>query len=122
MVGPKTMESHIAGTMNAAATAAGRPEPRIIGGFPVVLTTNVEAVRDALADAVRDWRDDLAKATQQAIDQGHLRADTDPELFAFQLHSLMVGYKLDSGLVDEPDAAIERVRAGFEFLVRACSP
>ncbi len=50
MVGPKTMEAHIAKTMNAAAETAGRPTPRIIGGFPVVLTGNADSVRESLAE------------------------------------------------------------------------
>ena len=45
MVGPKTMEQHIVARLNAAATAAGRPAPRVIGGFPVVLTNAVEETR-----------------------------------------------------------------------------
>ncbi len=52
MVGPKTMEAHIAKVMNAAAETAGRPTPRIIGGFPVVLTANVDAVREGLGEAL----------------------------------------------------------------------
>jgi len=50
MVGPKTMEQHIVARLNAAATAAGRPAPRVIGGFPVVLTNAVEETRAALAE------------------------------------------------------------------------
>lgn len=49
MVGPKTMEQHIVARLNAAASAAGRPAPRVIGGFPVVLTNAVEETRAALA-------------------------------------------------------------------------
>jgi F420-dependent oxidoreductase-like protein len=50
MVGPKTMEDHIVARLNAAATTAGRPAPRVIGGFPVVLTNAVEETRAALAE------------------------------------------------------------------------
>ena len=50
MVGPKTMEQHIVARLNAAATAAGRPAPRVIGGVPVVLTNAVEETRAALAE------------------------------------------------------------------------
>lgn len=38
MVGPKTMEAHIVKTLRAAASAAKRPAPRVLGGFPIVLT------------------------------------------------------------------------------------
>ncbi|MFT4584524.1 MAG: 5,10-methylenetetrahydromethanopterin reductase [Gammaproteobacteria bacterium] len=50
MVGPKTMEEHIAARINAAASAAGKPAPRIIGGFPIVLTKKVDETRAGLAE------------------------------------------------------------------------
>jgi F420-dependent oxidoreductase-like protein len=50
MVGPKTMEQHIVVRLSAAASAAGRPSPRVIGGFPVVLTNAVDQTRTALAE------------------------------------------------------------------------
>ena len=45
MVGPKTMEQHIKPSLTAAAKAAGRPAPTIIGGFPVVLTNKPDEAR-----------------------------------------------------------------------------
>ncbi|MGH8597517.1 MAG: TIGR03564 family F420-dependent LLM class oxidoreductase [Gammaproteobacteria bacterium] len=48
MVGPKTMETHIVKTLHAAATSAGRPIPQVVGGFPIVLTNNVDAARARL--------------------------------------------------------------------------
>lgn len=50
MVGPRTMESHIAPALNDAASAAGRPAPRVIGGFPVALTNDIDGVRAKLAE------------------------------------------------------------------------
>ncbi|MSQ67205.1 MAG: TIGR03564 family F420-dependent LLM class oxidoreductase [Gammaproteobacteria bacterium] len=49
MVGPVTMKNHIVPQLMAGALAAGRPAPRVIGGFPVVLTTRVDAARAQLA-------------------------------------------------------------------------
>ena len=48
MVGPKTLQSHIAPALATAAADAGRPVPRIIAGFPVVLTSNIEDAREKL--------------------------------------------------------------------------
>jgi len=45
MTGPKTLETRIAADVSAAASAAGRPAPRIVGGFPIVLTNEVESAR-----------------------------------------------------------------------------
>ena len=49
MVGPKTMEEHIVKNLSAAASAAGRPDPTVVGGFPIVLTTNVDAAKERIA-------------------------------------------------------------------------
>jgi 5,10-methylenetetrahydromethanopterin reductase len=49
MVGPKTLTAHILPTIRAAAEAAGRRQPRVIAGFPIVLTTKVDAAREVLA-------------------------------------------------------------------------
>ena len=45
MVGPKTMEEHIIPSFNAA----GRTDPEIVAGMPIVLTTKVDAAKDAIA-------------------------------------------------------------------------
>ena len=48
MVGPNTMESHIVARLHKAAADAGRPTPRVVGGFPMALTTNVEAAKEKI--------------------------------------------------------------------------
>ena len=48
MVGPNTMESHIVARLHKAAEDAGKPTPRVVGGFPMVLTTNVEAAKEKI--------------------------------------------------------------------------
>ena len=48
MVGPNTMESHIVARLHKAASEAGKPAPRVVGGFPMALTTNVEAAREKI--------------------------------------------------------------------------
>lgn len=87
MVGPKTMEAHIVARLNAAASAAGRPAPRVIGGFPVVLTNAVEETRAALAEPLAIYgqlpsyramldREGLAQPQDMALigDEAALRA------------------------------------------------
>jgi 5,10-methylenetetrahydromethanopterin reductase len=49
MVGPKTMEDHIIAKLSAAARDAGRPDPRVVGGFPVILTNKPDAAREKIA-------------------------------------------------------------------------
>ncbi|HLZ26000.1 MAG TPA: TIGR03564 family F420-dependent LLM class oxidoreductase [Chloroflexota bacterium] len=45
MVGPKTLASHVTPIITAAASAAGRPSPRIIVGLPICVTSDPEAAR-----------------------------------------------------------------------------
>ncbi len=48
MVGPKTMESHILSTLRAA----GKADPTVVAGLPIVLTTNVDAARENIAQGL----------------------------------------------------------------------
>ncbi|HKA13456.1 MAG TPA: LLM class flavin-dependent oxidoreductase, partial [Myxococcota bacterium] len=50
--GPKTLESHIAPTLREAAKAAGRPEPRIVAGFPVIVTNKPDEAREKIGRAL----------------------------------------------------------------------
>ena len=45
MTGPKTISSHIAPTLRAAAAAAGRPEPRVVCSLPICVTGDVDGAR-----------------------------------------------------------------------------
>jgi AcrR family transcriptional regulator len=73
-------------------------------------------VRDALAAGQRAWIDTLTRATRQAIEQGQLAADTDPEQISFELfgialvvhhHRRLLGY----------DKARARALAAFDALI-----
>lgn len=50
MVGPRTMEHHVAKLINNAAKEAGKPTPMIVGNFPVVLTNQADRARQKLTD------------------------------------------------------------------------
>jgi F420-dependent oxidoreductase-like protein len=49
MTGPATLESHIIPSINAAATEAGKPPPRIAAAFPVSVTTDPDGARELAA-------------------------------------------------------------------------
>lgn len=49
MVGPKTMAEHIIPRITAAADEAGRAAPRIVGGYPVILTSKPDEAREKIA-------------------------------------------------------------------------
>ena len=46
MVGPKTMDNHILKSLREAGSA----DPTVVAGLPIVLTTNVDAAREAIAE------------------------------------------------------------------------
>lgn len=46
MVGPKTLERHIVPSITKAASAAGRPSPRVAVGLPVCVTDDVASARE----------------------------------------------------------------------------
>jgi AcrR family transcriptional regulator len=72
--------------------------------------------RDALVRAQKDWVDELAKATRIAISEGHFRPDCDPDQFAFELYSIMLGAHLFMRFLHEP-ASRGRTQEAFERLV-----
>ena len=50
MVGPKTLRSHVAPRISAAAENAGRPKPRVCVGLPIAVTDDPVAARQRAAD------------------------------------------------------------------------
>jgi AcrR family transcriptional regulator len=58
----------------------------------------------------------LAKAARIAVEEGHFRADLDPEQFAFEMNVLSLGYHHASRLLRDPRAE-KRTRCAFEALL-----
>jgi AcrR family transcriptional regulator len=74
------------------------------------------AVRDALVTMVSTWHSALARAIAQAIGQGHLRADTDPEQMLFEVHGLILALHHDARFLHKTHAVTHALRA-FEGVV-----
>jgi AcrR family transcriptional regulator len=70
-------------------------------------------VRDALASMVQAWHSALERAIHIAVEEGHLKADTDATQLLFELHGLILALHHDARFLRLPDA-LERVRLGFE--------
>ena len=70
-------------------------------------------VRDALATMVRAWQAALGRAILQAVQVGHLQADTDPTQMLFELHGLILALHHDARFLRIP-GALDRARTGFE--------
>jgi alkanesulfonate monooxygenase SsuD/methylene tetrahydromethanopterin reductase-like flavin-dependent oxidoreductase (luciferase family) len=55
--GPKTIETKIRPALEEAASAAGRPAPRIVASVPVCVTKNAESVRGLIAAGLDGYND-----------------------------------------------------------------
>jgi F420-dependent oxidoreductase-like protein len=50
MTGPRTLADHIVPSITKAAAAAGRPDPRVVAGLVVCVTTDEAAVQERVAE------------------------------------------------------------------------
>jgi hypothetical protein len=73
-------------------------------------------VRDALAGMVKAWHAAIERAIVMAVDEGHLRADTDPLQLGFEIHGLILALHHDARFLRNA-GAIERARTGYERAV-----
>ena len=119
MVGPKTMESHIVKTINAAAAAAKRPSPRILGGFPIALTKNVAEARNKLGQALAIYGQ--LPSYRAMLDREGLRGPADLALVGDETTLRGEIERLANIGVTDLNASIAAVEEGvfertFEFL------
>ena len=75
-------------------------------------------VRDRMVLVNRGWQDEMRTAARQAIAEGHLRRDCDPEQLVFELYGFMLSLHHDARLLREP-RAVARARISFERAIRA---
>ena len=83
-------------------------------------------VRDALAEMVLAWHAALQRAIRQAVDEGHLRRDTEPDQMLFEMHGLILALHHDARFLRNA-GVLDRARRGFErllneFLTSAAAP
>jgi AcrR family transcriptional regulator len=95
-----------------------------LSGSCLLLAASIEyddrpgAVRDALAAGQRELRGALAKAIRLAIDEGHLKPDTDPWQLTFDLFGIVLAAHHDLRLLGDSHA-LDRARAAFTRLIAA---
>ncbi len=70
-------------------------------------------VRDALVEMVRTWQSALERAIRIAIDERHLRADTNPQQLLFEVHGLILALHHDARFLRQADA-VDHARTAFE--------
>ena len=73
-------------------------------------------VRDALVSMVRAWHSALQRAIRIAVEEGHLRPDTDAMQMLFELHGLILALHHDARFLRLP-GAMDRVHRAFEHVL-----
>ena len=73
-------------------------------------------VRDALVGMVQTWQSSLERAISLAVQEGHLRADTEPAQMLFEVHGLILALHHDARFLRHPGAD-DRARAAFERML-----
>ena len=73
-------------------------------------------VRDALAEMVVTWHRALERAIAIAVEEGHLRDDTDPHQMLFEIHGLILALHHDARFLRIP-GVLDRARRGFDRIV-----
>ena len=70
-------------------------------------------VRAALVTMVQTWQDALERAIRMAIDEGHLKPDTEAKQMLFEVHGLILALHHDARFLRHP-GAVERARRAFD--------
>jgi AcrR family transcriptional regulator len=73
-------------------------------------------IRDQLVEMVLTWQAALQRAVKQAIEEGHLSADTDPQQMVFEMYGLVLALHHDARFIKRP-GSIERAQKGFAYLI-----
>jgi hypothetical protein len=70
-------------------------------------------VRDALVAMVQTWQNALERAIRIAMEEGHLRADTDTRQLLFEVHGLILALHHDARFLRH-EGADARARKAFD--------
>lgn len=73
-------------------------------------------LRDILHEEITRWRAALRRTVLQAIDEGHLKRDTDPEQLVSEVNALVLGLLHDARFLRDARAA-ERTQAAWQRLL-----
>jgi len=74
-------------------------------------------IREELVAMVGAWQAALLRAAQQAIECGHLKADTDAEQLVYETYGMILAVHHDARFLRIP-GAVERATVGFNRLIQ----
>lgn len=101
--------------------AANIPGGCVINAAAAEFDDQPGPLRDEVRKALFSLRDFLRDAVAKAVVEGHLRADTDVDQFAFELSGIYQATQQSRRMLNDPEAP-QRAMAAFERLVRDHSP
>lgn len=78
-------------------------------------------IRDELVAMVNAWQGALRRATVQAIEQGHLQPDLDPEQIVYEMYGLVVALHHDARFLKK-SGSVQRAERGFERMIASYAP
>ncbi|MBF6600497.1 MAG: TIGR03564 family F420-dependent LLM class oxidoreductase [Dehalococcoidia bacterium] len=124
--GIKTIETHVAPRINAAAAAAGRPQPRIAVGLPVAVTDDASAARERISKGLQIYGQLVNYRRMLDIEgaaaPGDIALVGDERELERQVRALASAGATDFNAAifpvgDDPGASIARTRAVLKGLV-----
>lgn len=86
-------------------------------GASVELDGRPGELRDYLAGQQIEWLDCIRRMAQKAVSEGNFQAGLDTRQFAFEFHSIGLGFNFALRLLQDPDA-LERARTAFNSLIQ----
>jgi len=80
------------------------------------------AVRDRIAEIMREWIGVLVRALEQAQKEGHIHPKVDPTLLAFEIQSLAIGGHWASQMLEDRQSYFRSRAAMLEKLRSVATP
>ena len=74
------------------------------------------AVRERLVELQKGWLEILATVYRTGVEERQFRPDVEPDQFAYDLYSVMLGFHHAARLLRDPQAGA-RANAAFERLI-----
>lgn len=73
-------------------------------------------IRDKVVQSFKDWHSTIGRVINDAVDEGDLRADTDPRQFAFEMAGIGMSFQSSFKLMGRSDAEAMARRAFARLL------
>jgi len=86
-------------------------------GASIELDDRPGELRDYLAGQQVAWLDCIRRMAQKAVSEGNFRAGLDTRQFAFEFHSIGLGFNFSLRLLNDPDA-LGRAQTAFNSLIQ----